>query len=109
MSDHKFKKGKSGNPKGRPKGSQNKLTKTVRETVLATFNELQDDPKHNLLEFAKKHPREFYQIAAKLIPNEIIGRGEFVSKIIIETMTDEQAERVSKNVDKLRNAGNEDK
>ena len=61
-----FKKGE-----GRPKGAQNKLTKTVKETVLSVFNELQGDEKHNLIAFAKKHPRDFYQIAAKLIPTDI--------------------------------------
>lgn len=61
---------KSGN-KGKPKGAVNKLTKTVKETVLAVFNDLQDDPKHNLMEFAKKNPRDFYQIAAKLLPMEV--------------------------------------
>lgn len=58
---------------GREKGVQNHLTKTVKETVLEVFNKLQDDPKANLESFAKKYPREFYQIAAKLIPTEITG------------------------------------
>ena len=58
---------------GRPPGIQNKLSKTVKETVLAVFNELQDDPDHNLAAFAKKEPLEFYRIAAKLIPTELTG------------------------------------
>lgn len=61
---------KPGNP-GRPKGTPNKLTKTVKETVLQAFNKLQDDPSHNLDAFAKKYPRDFYTIAAKLIPTEV--------------------------------------
>jgi len=56
---------------GRPVGAVGKLTKTVKDTVLNTFNELQADDKTNLLAFAKKYPREFYQIAAKLIPTEV--------------------------------------
>lgn len=71
---------KSGNP-GKPKGAQNRLTKTVKETVLAAFNDLQKDPRHNILAFAKKNPRDFYQIAAKLIPTEINAR---VNKIQVE-------------------------
>lgn len=63
---------KEGNP-GRPKGAKGKLTKTVRETVLSAFNSLQDDPQHNITAFAKKYPRDFYNIAAKLIPTEIRG------------------------------------
>jgi hypothetical protein len=63
----KFEKG---NP-GKPKGAQNKLTKTVKECVLDAFNELQKDPKANLLDWGKKNPAMFYQIAAKLIPAEL--------------------------------------
>lgn len=58
---------------GRPPGVQNKLSKTVRETVLDVFNKLQDDPEHSLEKFAKEDHAEFYKIAAKLIPTEITG------------------------------------
>lgn len=58
---------------GRKKGVQNKMTRTVKETVLAVFNELQDDPKVKLKAWAKEQPTEFYKIAAKLIPTEIGG------------------------------------
>lgn len=71
-----FTKGVSGNPKGRERGKQNKLTKTVKETVLAVFNDIQSDPKVNLLSFARNYPRDFYAIAAKLIPTEISGNIE---------------------------------
>ncbi len=63
---------KPGNP-GKPKGTQNHLTRTVKETVLYVFNKIQSDPKVNMEEFAKKYPRDFYAIAAKLIPSEITG------------------------------------
>jgi hypothetical protein len=49
----------------------NKITKTVKETVLAVFMEIQGDPKVNLSAFAKEYPKEFYNIAAKLIPTEV--------------------------------------
>lgn len=71
---------KAGNP-GKPKGAQNKLTKTVKETVLSVFNEIQADPKNNLKAFAKKYPRDFYQIAAKLIPTELTGSLKTVIKV----------------------------
>jgi len=67
-----FKKGEG----GRPKGAQNKLTKTVKETVLAAFNELQKDPKANIITWGRENPRDFYQIAAKLIPTELTGANE---------------------------------
>jgi len=62
----KFEKGNA----GKPKGALNKTNKQVKETVLAVFNNIQSDPKVNLTAFAKKHPKEFYAIAAKLIPTE---------------------------------------
>lgn len=76
-----FKPGNS----GRPKGIQNKLTRTVKETVLSVFNDLQSDPKNNLIKFAKTYPRDFYQIAARLIPTEINARINKVSLEIVRT------------------------
>lgn len=71
---------------GRPKGAQGKLSKTVRETVLATFLELQKDETQNLAAFARKHPKEFYIIAAKLIPQEIVGKDgrDLLTGLIVE-------------------------
>lgn len=69
-----FEPGKSGNPEGRPKGAENRITKAVKETVLSVFNDIQDDPDVNLTAFAKKYPRDFYNIAAKLIPTEIAAK-----------------------------------
>jgi hypothetical protein len=63
---------KKGNP-GKPFGAVNKINKTVKQTVLEVFNLLQDDPKHNLAQFAETYPRDFYAIAAKLIPTEVQG------------------------------------
>lgn len=67
-----FSKGKE-KTGGRKKGSQNVLTKTVKETVLAVFNKLQEeeDTKSNLLNWARLNPHLFYPIAAKLIPTEV--------------------------------------
>lgn len=70
---------------GRTKGTPNKLTKTVKETVLAVFNELQEDPEHDLRAFAEQYPRDFYQIAAKLIPTELTAKVEAtVIKVVRE-------------------------
>lgn len=65
-----FKKGQ-GKIGGRTKGTVNKVNATVKERVLSVFNELQNDPNVNLYDFGRKYPREFYQIAAKLIPTEV--------------------------------------
>lgn len=62
---------KKGNP-GRPKGTPNKLSKSVRETVLEVFNKLQAEGGPAALQnWAEKEPTEFYRIAAKLIPTEV--------------------------------------
>jgi hypothetical protein len=58
---------------GKVKGTPNKLTRTVKETVLAAFNDLQQDAKANITSWAKENPTEFYKIAAKLIPTEVKG------------------------------------
>jgi len=77
-----FVKGDANN-KGKPKGALNKFTKTVKERVLDTFNELQEDKKANLLAWSKENTTEFYKIAAKLIPTEIAGNLETTINIKI--------------------------
>ena len=73
---------------GRPKGSLNTLTATVKDTVLGVFNDLQSDPKANLLSWAKDNPTTFYLIASKLIPTEV---NQNVKKVIINvTLPDER-------------------
>lgn len=71
---------------GRPEGSANKLTKTVKERVLEVFNELQEDPKANMLNWAKEEPTEFYKIASKLIPADINAKvdGKIINVIVPE-------------------------
>ena len=66
-----FKPGQSGNVKGKPKGAVTLITRTVREIVLETFLELQNDPKHNFKAFCKNFPREGMAICAKLIPSDV--------------------------------------
>lgn len=69
-------------PVGRPRGATNKLTRNVKETVLDVFIQMQDDPKKNLLEFGKKYPIHFYQMAAKLIPTELTGTSTQVIRVL---------------------------
>jgi len=75
--------------KGRPKGSENEITKkfkTVREVVLDTFHKIQENPMVRLEQFAIDNPRDFYNIAAKLIPAEVHANIELtgIKQIIIE-------------------------
>lgn len=80
----KFEKG---NP-GRVAGTQNKLTRTVKETVLAVFNELQEDPQVKLSAWAKSEPTEFYKIAAKLIPTDVKATVE-TERVIVNLIKSE--------------------
>lgn len=79
MSNGRFEKGN----KGKPKGAVNKLTRTVKETVLAVFNDLQEDPQANLATWAKGEPTEFYKIASKLIPTEVTATVKKTYKVNI--------------------------
>ncbi len=56
---------------GKPKGAVNNLTKTFKDLLILTLEEIQADPKANLLTWAKDNPTEFYKIASKLIPTEV--------------------------------------
>lgn len=56
---------------GRPKGTPNKLTKTVKEAFEIAFQDLQNEPGAKLSDWAKGNPTDFYRIASKLIPNEL--------------------------------------
>jgi hypothetical protein len=80
-----FKKGDKRPVKaGRTKGTPNKLTRTVKECVLEAFNKLQEHPTSNILAWAEKNPKDFYQVAAKLIPTELNGQVDTVIKVIRE-------------------------
>jgi len=56
---------------GRGKGTPNKITASVKEAVQLAFEQLQLDPKANLLSWGKENTTEFYKIAAKLIPTDV--------------------------------------
>lgn len=79
---------KKGNP-GKPMGAKNHITKTVKETVLTVFNDLQSDPKVNLKKFAQTYPRDFYQIASRLIPTEINAK---INKVTLEIVRSNSTE-----------------
>ncbi len=71
-----FEKGKSGNSEGRPKGSVNKLTISVKDAFNAAFNAMQDKPDVNLTEWGEKNPTEFYKLCSKLIPASVEMKAE---------------------------------
>ena len=71
-----FIKGKSGNAEGRPKGSVNKLTISVKDAFNVAFNELQLKPDVNLIEWGEKNPTDFYKLCSKLIPAAVEMKAE---------------------------------
>lgn len=59
---------------GRVKGSINEITKqriTVEQVVLNTFLKREEKPETSLLAFSDEYPKEFYNIASKLIKSEV--------------------------------------
>lgn len=56
---------------GRKAGTQNKLTKTVKEAFETAFEAMQGDPAANLGVWGKANLTEFYKLSARLIPAEI--------------------------------------
>lgn len=63
-----FKKGQSGNPKGRKKGEPLKVTVAFKTAVLRAYDGIGGDDTFQA--WARENPTEFYKIAARLIPSD---------------------------------------
>ena len=77
-----FKTGHPGGP-GRPKGSPNKLTRTVRQAFEEAFEVLQADQSqpYALAPWGMKNPDKFYLLAAKLIPVQVQAQVDDVTQL----------------------------
>src|SRR5262245_10047979 len=78
-----FKPGQSGNPKGRPQGSRNKLSEEFFRDLCDAW---QPFGKAALMTAAWTHPIEFVRVVASLMPREF----EATITTVTERMSDEQ-------------------
>lgn len=95
-----FKPGHPGGP-GRPKGSPNKLTRTVRQAFEEAFEELNRDPDkpYALAQWGKKNPDKFYLLSQKLIPAQVEAK---VDATVDEIDPVERAARLAAKLEVLR-------
>ena len=75
-----FKQGKSGNPKGKPKGSKNKITLEVKQMIIQALNN-KGGVKY-LEEQADKSPTAFLALVGKILPLQLTGENGEGIKII---------------------------
>ena len=82
-----WKPGQSGNPKGRPQGSRNKLSEEFFRDLCDAW---QAFGKPALMTAAWTHPVEFVRVVASLIPREL----EATITPVTERMSDAQLEAI---------------
>jgi hypothetical protein len=80
-----FAPGKSGNPKGRPRGARNKLTETFLEVVSKDFREHGADA---IARLRKRDPSTYLRIVAAIVPRSLILKRE--SEFDYSALTDQE-------------------
>ena len=83
-----YKPGQSGNPKGRPKGSRNKLSEEFFRNLCDAWQAFGEPA---LMSAALTHPLEFVRMVAQLMPKDV---GVTVTNIRAERMTSGELERL---------------
>jgi len=80
-----FEPGKSGNPAGRPPGTPNKLTQTVKEAIEQAFNDL--NGAEYLKRIAITDPKAFCTLLGKVLPKDVQIGGQDGQPIKIVIVT----------------------
>ncbi|MDP6711514.1 MAG: DUF5681 domain-containing protein [Nitrospinaceae bacterium] len=71
--NHLWKPGESGNPKGRPKGSRNKLSEAVIGDILMDWEE---HGVQTIIQTREKDPVRYLRVVAGIIPREFQAKSE---------------------------------
>ena len=84
----------SGNPKGRTKGSPNKITRTIREMVLAAVDSYQGGGVALMERYRDSVHKEeriaFITLVGKLVPMEVTGAGG--GALVVEVVVEQKPE-----------------
>ena len=59
-----------------------KFTRSVREAFQSAFDQLQEMPGANLVDWAQENPTEFYRLSGKLIPAKVEHEGSIAVQVI---------------------------
>ena len=80
-----FLQGKSGNPRGRPKGSRNKLGEQFLEALTDDFA---DNGREAIVACRTEKPTEYVKVVASLLPRELLVRKDPVDELNDQEIAD---------------------